>query len=135
MISDLLLDKAPRAAHAPATLHIRGRHVIATLRGVDAAVLNDEEDLRCALTQALCAAGATVLSMHAERFPVQGVTLIAMLAESHASVHTWPEAGVAEVDIYTCGPTADPMVALEHLKQAVGCTRSEHLLLVRDVHV
>lgn len=132
MISDLLLGKA--SAHAPAKLHTRGRHVIATLRGVDTAVLNDEVRLRSALAQALLTARATILSMHSERFPVQGVTLIAMLAESHASVHTWPEAGVAEVDIYTCGPTTDPMAALEHLKHLVGCTQSEHLLLEREVH-
>jgi S-adenosylmethionine decarboxylase len=48
-------------------------------------------------------AGATVLSTHAHTFKPNGVTAIAVLAESHISIHTWPSRGFAAIDIFMCG--------------------------------
>ncbi|MGI5131140.1 adenosylmethionine decarboxylase [Pseudonocardia sp. CA-107938] len=92
-----------------------GRHVLAELSGVDADLLDDAATLRTLLTDALVAAGARVLQVVDERFHPQGATVVAVLAESHASLHTWPEHGRAHVDVYTCGDSADPVKAVHLL--------------------
>lgn len=96
-----------------------GRHVLGELAGVDPALLDDADLLRSALIDALVAAGAHVRQVVVERFTPQGVTVLALLAESHASIHTWPEHGAAHVDVYTCGTSADPERAVELLAAAV----------------
>lgn len=99
-----------------------GRHVLAELTGVDPFLLDDETAVRAALGDALSRAGATVLQMIAHRFEPRGLTVLAMLSESHASVHTWPEHGSAFVDLFTCGDTADPELAAELLARALAAT-------------
>lgn len=96
-----------------------GRHVIAELVSVDMALLDDEEFLRRALTDALGAAGATVCAVDSHRFEPLGVTVLALLTESHASVHSYPEHGAAFVDVFTCGETADPELAVLLLARAL----------------
>ncbi|AXB43873.1 adenosylmethionine decarboxylase [Amycolatopsis albispora] len=100
-----------------------GRHVLAELHEVDPALLDDEGFLRSALREVMESAGATVVGVQAHRFEPQGVTVLAMLAESHASVHTYPELGAMFVDVFTCGERADPELAVRLLAEALG-TRS-----------
>jgi spermidine synthase len=85
-------------------------------------VLCDEPGLRASLTRSLADAGATVLQVVSHRFDPAGVTVLAMLAESHASVHTWPERGRAFVDVFTCGTSADPERAVTLLAGRLGAT-------------
>jgi spermidine synthase len=94
--------------------------VLAELTGVDPALLNDSAALRSALTDALITAGAHVRQVVAEKFAPQGVTVLALLAESHASVHTWPEHGIAHLDVFTCGDEADPVRAVDLIAAALG---------------
>ncbi|HVL85298.1 MAG TPA: adenosylmethionine decarboxylase [Pseudonocardia sp.] len=96
-----------------------GRHVLAELAGADPALLDDAAALRTALHDALVGAGASVRQVVAERFDPHGVTVVALLAESHASVHTWPEHGTAHVDAFTCGDSADPERAVRALAGAL----------------
>ncbi|NMH92197.1 adenosylmethionine decarboxylase [Pseudonocardia bannensis] len=105
----------------PAPLPV-GRHVLAELTDVDAAVLDDVAALRGALHDALGAAGAQVRQIVAEAFAPQGATVVALLAESHASVHTWPEYATAHVDVFTCGDAADPELAVRLLAAALGAS-------------
>ncbi|QFU88046.1 adenosylmethionine decarboxylase [Amycolatopsis sp. YIM 10] len=100
-----------------------GRHVLAELHEVDPALLDDAAFLRATLREVMESAGATVLGTQAHRFEPQGVTVLAMLAESHASVHTYPELGAMFVDVFTCGERADPELAVRLLAEALG-TRS-----------
>ncbi|ASR35412.1 S-adenosylmethionine decarboxylase proenzyme [Prauserella marina] len=97
-----------------------GHHVLAELYGVAEHVLDDAELLRETLTRTLTEAGATVCEVVANRFEPQGVTVVAMLAESHASVHTYPELGATFVDVFTCGQQADPEKAVLLLAAALG---------------
>ena len=60
--------------------------------------------------------GATLLHIHTHRFSPQGVSGVAVLAESHISVHTWPEIGYGAFDVFMCGD-AVPMKAVEVLRQ------------------
>ena len=56
------------------------------------------------------------------KFDPQGVTSIAMLAESHISIHTWPEKGMAVCDVFTCGDTAEPQLAVEYMREQLKAT-------------
>ncbi len=84
-----------------------GCHVLAQLSGVDPALADDTARLRSILSVALTGAGATVCGMLDQRFTPHGVTVVALLTESHASIHSYPERGAMFVDIFTCGDSAD----------------------------
>ena len=59
-----------------------------------------------------------LINISCHKFDPQGVTALAMLAESHLSIHTWPEKGVAKCDIFTCSDKAKPEKAVEYLGEA-----------------
>lgn len=84
-----------------------GSHVLADISGSTSPLLDDGVGLEALLVSAAEAVGATVLSRHHHSFMPQGATAVVVLAESHVSIHTWPEWGGATLDAYTCG-TADP---------------------------
>ena len=96
-----------------------GRHILLDVWGVDAETLNDLETIQEAMLGAAAAAGATVVDSTFHRFPVQGLSGVVVLAESHISVHTFPEHGYAAFDIFTCGTRVDPERACDHLVRAV----------------
>lgn len=80
-----------------------------------AADLDDEPGLRCLLERLTERAGLTLLDLASRRFQPQGVTVFAVLAESHASIHTWPERRQAFADLFTCRPGPIPPEVLEEL--------------------
>jgi len=93
-----------------------GSHLIIDLW--EAEGLNDKDRIEQALLDAVEAAGATLLHIHLHVFePGGGISGVAVLAESHISVHTWPERGYAAFDIFMCGD-AEPRRALSVLKRA-----------------
>lgn len=108
-----------------------GRHVLAELRGVDPAVLGAEQTVAGALRRALDEGGATVLDVVTHRFEPQGTTVMALLAESHASVHAYPEASAAFVDVFTCGVQADPELVVDALGRELGATEVRAQVVVR----
>jgi S-adenosylmethionine decarboxylase len=84
--------------------HSSGLHILADLWGVQAALLCDGSRIQAILIEAARAAKATVLQKHLHSFgEQQGVTGVLMLAESHISIHTWPESNMAAIDIFVCG--------------------------------
>ncbi len=99
-----------------------GCHVLAEFTGVDPALADDTVRLRSALDSALTAAGATVCAMVDKRFEPHGVTVLAMLAESHASIHSYPERGSMFVDVFTCGDSADAEQAVELMSKELGAS-------------
>lgn len=107
-----------------------GRHLLVDYWGCDTDLLNNEAELIRLITMAAKAAGARVVSSHSHQFEHQGVTAVAILAESHISIHTWPEAGYASVDVYTCG-SCEPMLAHQLLDKALAADRSEPVELAR----
>lgn len=92
-----------------------GTHVLAEFAGVAPALLDDAAGIQIALRRSLDSAGATVCEMIARRFQPHGVTVLALLSESHASVHTYPEFGTLFCDVFTCGEAADPAFAVDLL--------------------
>ena len=119
---DALTVAAPSADQASATDMV-GKHCILELYGCDQRKLDDEAFLRTTITTAAKRAGATLLNLITHRFEPQGVTGLALLAESHISIHTWPENGYAAVDVFTCGDHTMPESACEHLRAELGATR------------
>jgi S-adenosylmethionine decarboxylase len=109
-----------------------GRHLILDLYGCDQGILDDYEELQRLLEASLVMANATILRIFGEKFQPQGVTLLALLAESHASVHTWPELGYCAVDLYTCGDKTKTHRAAEFLKKKLRAETVEEKELVRS---
>ena len=93
-----------------------GSHLIIDLW--EAEGLDDKDRIEQALIDAVNAAGATLLHIHLHTFTEGGgISGVAVLAESHISVHTWPERGYAAFDVFMCGD-ADPKKALSVFKRA-----------------
>ncbi|MBU6384158.1 MAG: adenosylmethionine decarboxylase [Verrucomicrobia bacterium] len=81
----------------------RGKHFFASYLGCDVNQLSDVERLMQAMDRAVAASGATVLNQTFHRFPPHGLTMLYLLSESHASLHTYPEHGACFIDLFTCG--------------------------------
>ena len=97
-------------------LSYAGSHLIIDLW--EAEGLADRERIETALIDAVTAAGATLLHIHLHTFEEGGgISGVAVLAESHISVHTWPEKGYAAFDVFMCGD-AEPRKALDVFKKA-----------------
>ena len=110
----------------------QSKHLLLELYKCDFEKLNDESFLRCTLNRAAKLAQATVLNLISNKFEPQGVTAIALLAESHISIHTWPESNYSAVDIFTCGQNMLPELASQYLIDAL--KSEEHSLRVIDRH-
>lgn len=110
-----------------------GRHLILDLYDCDPGILDDYEELQRLLEASLVLAKANILRIIGEKFKPQGVTLLALLAESHASVHTWPEIGYCAIDLYTCGDKTETHKAAEFLKTKLKAKTTDEKELVRSV--
>ena len=106
----------------------QGKHLLLELYRCNSEKLNDESFLRCTLNRAAKLAKATVLNLISNKFEPQGVTVIALLAESHISIHTWPESSYSAVDIFTCGQNMLPELASQYLIRALEA--EEHYLRI-----
>ena len=101
-------------AHRPA-----GIHLLADFHGVDPVLLTVSAEIDALLRAGAEAAGARILHSHFHSFgAMMGVTGVLLLAESHISIHTWPEYGFAAADIFMCGD-AQPQLALQVIELAL----------------
>ncbi len=111
-----------------------GTHLLIDLFGCTG--LDDIGRVEATLRDTVAAAGATLLELRLHSFGVgQGVTGVAMLAESHISIHTWPERDYAAADIFLCGRSHDLDAALGALAGGLGATRYEQQRLSRGYGV
>ncbi len=106
----------------------QSKHLLLELYKCDSEKINDEPFLRCTLNRAAKLAKATVLNLISNKFEPQGVTAIALLAESHISIHTWPESNYSAVDIFTCGQNMLPELASKYLIDTLSA--EEHYLRI-----
>ncbi len=81
----------------------KGKHFIASYTGCDASALTDVDALIKAMEEAVGCSGATILDSSHYVFPGNGLTMVFLLSESHASIHTYPEFGSCFIDLFTCG--------------------------------
>ena len=121
---------------APRVFSPSGVHCLCELLEVSPALLRDKSTIMSALTQCVSAAGLTVLSETCHHFPEPGggFTGVLLLAESHASVHTYPEHRYAALDLFTCGAN-DPAPILEALCRELSITHYTLRSIARGAEV
>jgi len=94
-----------------------GRHVIAELYDCDKELINDHEFIEEIMLRAVEVSGATIVKPVFHKFNPHGVSGVVVIAESHFSIHTWPEYGYCALDIFTCGDVIDNYSALTFVKE------------------
>lgn len=92
-----------------------GRHLIAEYAECSRSKLADTGFIEESMKEAVRKSGATIVRSVFHRYSPQGVSGVVVIAESHMSIHTWPEYGYAAVDFFTCGPVVDPYKAHKYL--------------------
>jgi len=97
-----------------------GVHLIIDLHGAEQ--LDDIEHIETTLRRCVEASRATLLHIHVHHFQPNGVSGVAVLAESHISIHTWPDSGYAALDVFMCG-LADPDACIPVLREAFAAKR------------
>ena len=107
-----------------------GKHILLELKGCEKEALNDLGFLRSVLLEAAEECGATVLGESFHPFHPQGVSGVVIIAESHLSIHTWPEYDYAAADIFTCGNTVQPEKAAQILIERLGA-RSHSIIEIQ----
>jgi S-adenosylmethionine decarboxylase proenzyme len=110
---------------------VNARHILIELHGCPAERLNDAEGIQRAMLAAAVASGATVIATNFHRFSPLGVSGVVLIAESHLTIHTWPERGYAAVDVFTCGTSVDPWAAYASLKDELGASSGEAVEMSR----
>jgi len=114
------ISSADESMSADGTTHeASGTHLLLTLKGCRSPLIHDAEALKELAQRAAVATGATVLQIVAHRFQPQGTTVVAVLAESHASLHTYPESDTVFWDCFTCGTTCTPELSVPVLAEAL----------------
>jgi S-adenosylmethionine decarboxylase len=96
-------------------LHALGTHLLVELRDCNPEILKDLKKVKNALVSAAKEAKATIVDISFHEFNPFGISGMVVIAESHLSIHTWPEYAYAAVDIFTCGDIIKPEVAASFL--------------------
>jgi S-adenosylmethionine decarboxylase proenzyme len=97
-----------------------GRHILAEFFNCEAEILNDTGLLENHMKKAAVVCGATIVNSVFHPFNPHGVSGVVVIAESHLAIHTWPEYRFAAVDVFSCGKTVKPWLAIEKLKHYLG---------------
>ncbi|MEW5724441.1 MAG: adenosylmethionine decarboxylase [Thermodesulfobacteriota bacterium] len=95
-----------------------GKHLIVEFHDCDPDVLNDSVSCQTILLEAVRLSGATVIQPFFHQFNPHGVSGIVVIAESHFSVHTWPEYGYCALDVFTCGDEIKSEPAVDFLRRS-----------------
>ncbi|MBO8166129.1 MAG: S-adenosylmethionine decarboxylase proenzyme [Thermotogae bacterium] len=107
-----------------------GRHLVAEFYECSPETLDDLDHVVKSMREAAEVAGATIVDSSFHRFLPHGISGVVVIAESHLTIHTWPEYGYAAVDLFTCGDEVNPWKAFEYLRIKLEAERtdvSEHL--------
>ena len=112
-----------------------GTHLLIEMQNCDKEALNDLGFLRDAMVSAAIDCGAMVMGESFHYFSPQGVSGVVVIAESHLSIHTWPEYGYAAIDIFTCGTSVEPEKAAEALIEKLGAKNHSLMEIQRGLLV
>jgi S-adenosylmethionine decarboxylase len=110
---------------------IYGDHYLVDLHGCDVELIGAAKPTEEALLSAATRCGSTIIEYHFHQFSPHGVSGVILIAESHISVHTWPETGFVAVDIFTSGQTMKPEVAIKILEEAFSAERVDVMKVTR----
>ena len=110
-----------------------GRHLLLELFDCDAEALNSLETVKVSMVEAAKRAQATIIDVVFHEFNPFGISGVVVIAESHLSIHTWPEHRYAAVDIFSCGETLKPAEAAKYLVEQFGASRASCVEVKRGV--
>jgi len=99
-----------------------GKHILAELYDCNEGLLNDTKFIEKVMLKAAELSNATIVSSNFHKFSPHGVSGIVVIAESHMSIHTWPEYGFVAIDLFTCGDTVNPWVGFDFLKEELNAS-------------
>jgi S-adenosylmethionine decarboxylase len=105
-------------------LNALGRHLLLELFDCDPDAITNLEAVKSALVEAARRAQATIVDVVFHEFNPFGISGVVVIAESHLSIHTWPEYRYAAVDIFSCGDTLQPEVAADYLVKEFGAEKT-----------
>ena len=114
-------------------MHSLGRHLLLELHDCNAEVLHSLETVKTAMVEAAKRAEATIVDVVFHEFNPFGISGVVVIAESHLSIHTWPEYRYAAVDIFSCGTTLKPAEAASYLVEQFGASRASCVEVSRGV--
>lgn len=112
-----------------------GRHLLLELFDCDLEVLNNLEAVKTVLVEAARRSRATIVDVVFHEFNPFGISGVVVVAESHLSIHTWPEHRYAAVDIFSCGSMLQPDKAAAYLVEQFGAERTAIVELRRGVMI
>lgn len=92
-----------------------GRHFLVELFGCDKVAISDVAKVEDVLNEAATRSNATILKSEFHQFEPYGISGMVIIAESHLSIHTWPEYGYAAADVFTCGEELEPEKAIDYM--------------------
>ncbi|MBI2161782.1 MAG: S-adenosylmethionine decarboxylase proenzyme [Candidatus Rokubacteria bacterium] len=110
-----------------------GRHLLIELFDCDPDVINNLEAVKGALVEAARRAQATIVDVVFHEFNPFGISGVVVIAESHLSIHTWPEYRYAAVDIFSCGDMLQPEVAASYLVEQFAAERTSIVEMQRGM--
>ena len=110
-----------------------GRHLLLELFDCDSDAINNLEAVKTALVEAARRAQATIVDVVFHEFNPFGVSGVVVIAESHLSIHTWPEYRYAAVDIFSCGEVLQPEVAANYLVEQFAAERTSIVEMQRGL--
>ena len=94
-----------------------GRQLLVEFHQCSPELLDDVAQVRDILLEGARRSGATIIQETFHEFSPQGVSGVIVIAESHVAIHTWPEHGYADIDIFSCGDRVDPWVIQRYLQE------------------
>lgn len=110
-----------------------GKHLLVELYDCDPKLINDNAVVEREMQRAAKEAKATIVRSTFHTFSPFGVSGVIVIAESHLTIHTWPEHNYAAIDIFTCGTTVEPYTAYQILKDAFKSKNSSVIELKRGL--
>lgn len=111
-----------------------GEHFLIDYYECDAKLINDLKHIRESMLEAAKRSKATIINDNFHQFSPQGISGVIVIAESHISIHTWPELGYASVDVYTCSDKMDAQAAIDFLKLSFKAERLHQTKVSRGTH-
>jgi len=114
-------------------LHALGTHLLVELRDCNPEILKDLKKVKNAMVSAAKEAKATIVDISFHEFNPFGISGMVVIAESHLSIHTWPEYAYAAVDIFTCGDVIKPEVAASFLIKEFECKNPSVVEMKRGI--
>ena len=112
-----------------------GKHILAELYECTFDTLNDEKLIEQVMVDSALKAGATIIQVGFHKFAPQGVSGVVIIAESHLTIHTWPELNYAAVDVFTCGNKINPEEACNYICEGLRAKQKNITAITRGEKV